>query len=91
MDATKNILRNFDFVENQTKRLNQELGTRDENNYTTDEDSTSNSERSTHNLRKRRKFLNIGMDYNSHESDNLEIDVVNDFSDAACSSDSGID
>ncbi|CAG8530798.1 19307_t:CDS:2 [Gigaspora margarita] len=76
-------------IQERTEKNNSD--TRDENNYTTDDDNTTNIERSTYNVRKRKRFLNNAIDYSSHESDNLEIDVVNDFSDTVYSSDSGID
>ncbi|CAG8605581.1 14531_t:CDS:2 [Racocetra persica] len=84
---TENILRNFNLVEkNKMKRLNQDSDDRDENIYTTNDDN----ERSTYNLRKRKKLLNTEIDCNSHdhESDNIDVLTVNDM---AHSSDSGID
>ncbi|CAG8533397.1 5410_t:CDS:1 [Racocetra fulgida] len=85
---TENILRNFNLVEkNKMKRLNQESDDRDETTYTTNDDN----ERSTYNLRrKRKKLLNTEIDYNSHdhESDNIDVLTVND---TVHSSDSGID
>ncbi|CAG8475651.1 14241_t:CDS:2 [Cetraspora pellucida] len=85
---TEKILRNFNIVEkNKMKRLNQESDVKDENNYTTDDDN----ERSTYNLRRKRKrLLNTEIDCNSHDhnSDNLDVLAVNDM---PHSSDSGID
>ncbi|CAG8446176.1 21539_t:CDS:2 [Gigaspora rosea] len=89
--STENILENFENFENFDIIVENKSDTSDENNYTTDDDNTTNNERSTYNLRKRKRFLNSAIDYSSHESDNLEIDVVNDFSDTVYSSDSGID